>query len=272
MEDAGPLNGIQSRHPDKATVEPTVETATVETTVDETTVETTVDETTVEPTVEPTVETTVESAVESTVESTVDTIADKTTVETTVSEGQPRPRQGLKLVDIDIEESFFVLIQQHAAECGHPLLKVASKNVHRGFDLIATYSCKFCMKQIKQRSSRDASQKGSRGEAPSEINLQIAAGCYSCGIHPSKAHELFTRCGISYVISKPPIAYVFPVLYTNDCSFLPSVDPPREDSTIPIIASRKLYSEYPRSNCCRIENIMLRHAEQIPTIVETLNL
>jgi hypothetical protein len=49
-----------------------------------------------------------ETAVERTVETTVNTTMDETAVE--VSEGQPRPRQGFKLVDIDIEESFFELI------------------------------------------------------------------------------------------------------------------------------------------------------------------
>jgi hypothetical protein len=135
----------------------------------------------------------------------------------TTADYQPKAsRQGLKLVDIDIEESFIYRIQQHATECGRSLVKVDAKNVHRGFNLIAIYSCKFCKKEIVQRSSRDASQKGSRGEAPSEINLQIAVGCYSCGILPSRAHELFTRCGISYVISRLPIVYVVLVLSPNN--------------------------------------------------------
>jgi hypothetical protein len=63
---------------------------------------------------------------------------------------------------MDIEESFIDLIQQHAAKCRHQLVKVAANNVGKGFDLIATYSCKFCKKEIKQGSNRDASQKGSR--------------------------------------------------------------------------------------------------------------
>jgi hypothetical protein len=135
---------------------------------------------------------------------------------TTADEQPKASRQGLKLVDMDIEESFIDIIQQHAAECGHSLVKVDSKNVRKGFDLIATYSCKFCKKEIIQWSSRDASRKGSRGVAPSKINLQIAVGCYSCGIHPSKAHKLFTRCGILYVISRLPIVYVVLVLSPNN--------------------------------------------------------
>jgi hypothetical protein len=94
-------------------------------------------------------------------------IPDKTT-----ADGQPKAsRQGLKVVDIDIEESFIDLIQQHATECGRSLVKVDAKNVHKGFDLIAIHSCQFCKKEIVQRSSRDASQKGRRGVVPSEINL-----------------------------------------------------------------------------------------------------
>jgi hypothetical protein len=60
--------------------------------------------------------------------------------ETTVEGQQKTSEQGLKLVDMDIEKSFIDRIQHHAAECRHPLVKVAAKNVRKGFELIATYS------------------------------------------------------------------------------------------------------------------------------------
>jgi hypothetical protein len=53
-------------------------------------------------------------------------------------------------------------------------------------------------------------------------------------------------------------------------SFLPSVVALSEDFTIPTVASLKLHVESPRSNCCKIEKIMLLPAEQLQTIVGTL--
>ncbi len=65
--------------------------------------------------------------------------------------------------------------------------------------------------------------------------------------------------------------YVVLVVASNDecLLFAFRVAPLSEDCTRPTGESSKLYLESPRSNCHKIEKIMLLPAEQLQTIVET---